>query len=74
VDDLRQLIGQGGPQALYAHMPDEWVRDLGISGSREDAQVSIDHLATAGADSIILTPMPEWDWFTWLGAVGTLVG
>lgn len=73
VDDLRKLIDQGGPDALYAHMPDEWVRDLGISGSRDDAQTSIANLVAAGANSIILTPMPDWDWFTWLESVGTLV-
>ncbi len=73
VDELRALIDEGGPEALYASMPDEWVRDLGISGSRDDALQSIENFAAAGADSIILTPMPEWDWFAWLDSVGTLV-
>lgn len=74
VDELRKLIDKGGPDALHDEMPDEWVRDLGISGSTDDARATIGALVDAGANSIILTPMPEWDWFAWLDSVGTLAG
>lgn len=65
-DELQKLIDAGGPPSLVKSMPDEWVTDLGISGSTEEGRASIEALAAAGADYVILTPMPEWDWMQWL--------
>ena len=74
VDELKKLIDAGGPPSLLASMPEEWVSDLGISGSVADGQASIDAYAAAGADYVILTPMPEWDWMQWLEDSAVLLG
>ncbi len=73
-DELKQLIDQGGRQSLIESMPEAWVHDLGISGSIAEAKESIASLADAGADYLILTPMPEWDWMQWLEASSAILG
>ena len=65
--DLQVLIDKGGPDALYADMPDQWVRDLAVTGSAADGRATIDLLAEAGADSIILVPIDNGrDWANWI--------
>lgn len=73
-DNLKALIDAGGPDSLYASMPDEWVTDLGASGSAANAQESLQNLANAGANYLILTPMPEWDWMQWLERSAAVLG
>lgn len=72
--DLEQLIDAGGPDHLYQSMPDAWVQDLGISGSVEQARASLNAMADAGADYIILTPMSEWNWMQWVEASAAVIG
>lgn len=66
-DDLQTLIAKGGPDALYADMPETWVRDLAVTGSAADGRATIDLLAAAGADSVILVPTDNGkDWANWI--------
>jgi alkanesulfonate monooxygenase SsuD/methylene tetrahydromethanopterin reductase-like flavin-dependent oxidoreductase (luciferase family) len=49
----------GDPEQFEADMPDEWIDALSITGTPEDWQRVIDRLVVAGADSIVLVPMPD---------------
>lgn len=73
-DDLKKLIDAGGPDSLNRSMPDEWVRDLAMSGSRDQARESFDALVAAGADYVILTPSADWDWTEWLESSAAILG
>ncbi|HWV24848.1 MAG TPA: LLM class flavin-dependent oxidoreductase [Thermomicrobiales bacterium] len=72
-DDLKTLAGQGGADALRTSMPDDWIRQLSVVGDTGDCLHALDGYAAAGADSVILVPMPEWDWSNWLESASSLV-
>lgn len=67
-DELKKLIDAGGPDSLYESMPDEWVSDIAVGGSVTQSRASILNAADAGADFVVLSSMPEWDWMQWLEA------
>ena len=71
--DLQKLVDEGGEEALFQKMPDAWVHDLSIAGSVAEGQATIDTMVEAGAQSIIFTPMPEWDWMEWMEKVAALI-
>lgn len=64
--EMRALIEQGGADSLRQHMPDSWLHDLAITGSREDASESVARLAQAGADAVVLVAPETVDWDAWL--------
>lgn len=70
-DDIDAMIQQGGADALYSDMPDEWLDDLAITGSPENGAASVARLAEAGADAVILVPPVGTDYDAWLETVGT---
>ena len=66
-NELQTLIDRGGPDALYADMPEAWVRDLAVTGSSDEGRATIDRLGESGADSVILVPIDEGrDWANWI--------
>lgn len=73
-DELQKLIDAGGPDSLYKSMPDQWVKDLAISGSVESGRESIDALVEAGADSVIFVPIDHGaDWDNWIKSSARLI-
>ncbi len=40
-------------------MPDEWIDELSVTGTPEDWTLAIDRLVEAGADTVVLIPLPE---------------
>ncbi len=72
-NEMQKLVDEGGEEALFQKMPDEWVHDLSIAGSVEEGQASIDRMVAAGAESVIFTPMPEWNWMEWMEKVSALL-
>ena len=66
--------GDGGhdlarrPGRLVAGMPDTWLHELAITGTVEDARVTVSRLVDAGADAVVLVPPEDADWDTWLEA------
>lgn len=73
-DELQQLIDKGGPDSLYESMPDQWVRDLAVSGSVERGRQSIRQFVDAGADSVIFVPIDHGaDWDNWLTSSAQLL-
>ena len=56
-DELWELA-QGGAERIDREMPEQWLEDLVIAGDPEECAEKIDRLLQAGADSVVLFPMP----------------
>jgi alkanesulfonate monooxygenase SsuD/methylene tetrahydromethanopterin reductase-like flavin-dependent oxidoreductase (luciferase family) len=54
----QKLMENGGKPRLEAEMPDEWLDKLAIVGKPEECIQSIHRLVEAGADSVVLAPLP----------------
>jgi 5,10-methylenetetrahydromethanopterin reductase len=48
-----------GPGQFAAAMPDEWIDALSVTGTPENWQLAIDRLVEAGADTVVLLPLPD---------------
>ncbi|HEU5100790.1 MAG TPA: LLM class flavin-dependent oxidoreductase, partial [Roseiflexaceae bacterium] len=57
--EVRDIREAGGQERLEAAMPADWIEQLTIAGTREDWSAAIDRLVEAGADSIVLVPLPD---------------
>lgn len=71
--ELDAMAKAGGQANLKAHMPDAWVKELALVGSIDDVRAGIAAYGEAGANEVILVPMPEWEWSSWLQSVASLL-
>jgi 5,10-methylenetetrahydromethanopterin reductase len=55
---VREFLNRGGLEHLQAAMPDAWIDQLAVVGTPEDWEVAINHLVDAGADAVVLIPLP----------------
>jgi alkanesulfonate monooxygenase SsuD/methylene tetrahydromethanopterin reductase-like flavin-dependent oxidoreductase (luciferase family) len=55
---VHELRKNGGKEHLEASMPDDWIDALAIVGTQEDWHLAIGRLIEAGADSVVLAPLP----------------
>lgn len=51
-------IAQGGPEQVLREMPSEWLEDLVVAGDPDECAAKLRRLLDAGADSVVLFPMP----------------
>lgn len=56
---VREFLANGGPQRLEAEMPDEWIEQLAIVGTPEECALAIRRLVDAGANTVVLVPLPD---------------
>ncbi len=56
-DEAQALSRQYGVKGAAERMPEQWVDDLSVSGTPEQAQATVHRLYEAGADSVILQPL-----------------
>jgi alkanesulfonate monooxygenase SsuD/methylene tetrahydromethanopterin reductase-like flavin-dependent oxidoreductase (luciferase family) len=56
-DELAALAAEG-PEAMAAGLRPDWVSDLAVVGNPEECAAQIQTLLDAGADSVVLSPMP----------------
>jgi len=56
---VRELMDSVGPEQFAAAMPGEWIDELAIAGTLEDWDLAIDRLVEAGADTVVLMPLPD---------------
>lgn len=56
VEELRE---SGDLQHFAAQMPNAWIDQLAIVGTREDWLAAINRYVDAGTDSVVLVPLPE---------------
>jgi alkanesulfonate monooxygenase SsuD/methylene tetrahydromethanopterin reductase-like flavin-dependent oxidoreductase (luciferase family) len=59
VPEVHGLLANGGPARLEADMPDEWIHQLAIVGTPQDCDGAIRRLVEAGADTVVLVPLPD---------------
>jgi alkanesulfonate monooxygenase SsuD/methylene tetrahydromethanopterin reductase-like flavin-dependent oxidoreductase (luciferase family) len=57
-EQLSEIIGRGGREALEREMPEDWIEELTISGTPEECAARIREYYDSGADSVALFPMP----------------
>lgn len=57
-DEVTEIAERGGPEAVAAEMPDQWLEDLVIAGDPDECAEKINRFLDAGSDSVILFPMP----------------
>ena len=55
--EIQDLLHAGGEVNLREKMPTEWLREMAVFGEPEDCARTLENLATAGADSIVLVPL-----------------
>jgi alkanesulfonate monooxygenase SsuD/methylene tetrahydromethanopterin reductase-like flavin-dependent oxidoreductase (luciferase family) len=56
---VHEALEHGGRQHLEETMPDEWVDRLAVVGTIEDCRLAIRRLVDAGADTVVLVPLPD---------------
>jgi alkanesulfonate monooxygenase SsuD/methylene tetrahydromethanopterin reductase-like flavin-dependent oxidoreductase (luciferase family) len=59
VPEVHQLLDNGGPDRLEVAMPDAWMDQLAIVGTPQDCDAAIRQLVEAGADTVVLVPLPD---------------
>jgi alkanesulfonate monooxygenase SsuD/methylene tetrahydromethanopterin reductase-like flavin-dependent oxidoreductase (luciferase family) len=52
-------LEDGGQERLEAEMPDAWIDRLTVAGTSEDCRLAIRRLVDAGADTVVLVPLPD---------------
>jgi alkanesulfonate monooxygenase SsuD/methylene tetrahydromethanopterin reductase-like flavin-dependent oxidoreductase (luciferase family) len=56
-DELVELA-PGGPDAILEAMPEAWLTDLCVVGDPDECAKQIRRLVSAGADSVVVVPVP----------------
>lgn len=56
---VEQLRAGGEGEQFAEALPDGWIDQLSIAGTAEDWTQAVDCYVAAGADSIVLTPLPD---------------
>jgi 5,10-methylenetetrahydromethanopterin reductase len=56
---VKQLLESGGQARLEEAMPDAWIDRLAVAGTPEECRLAIRCLADAGADTVVLVPLPD---------------
>jgi 5,10-methylenetetrahydromethanopterin reductase len=58
-DELEAMLAAGGAAAVEREMPDRWLDDLAVAGEPDECAEKVRRLLDAGADSVVLFPMPS---------------
>lgn len=56
---VQEMLANGGRRHLEEEMPDEWIDQLSISGTPDECVKAIGRLVDAGADTVVLIPLPD---------------
>lgn len=70
---LVELVAQGGPDAVAAGMPPEWLEEFAVAGTPSECTAKIEGLLDAGASSVVLMATPAEDGRRLLEAAGKSV-
>jgi alkanesulfonate monooxygenase SsuD/methylene tetrahydromethanopterin reductase-like flavin-dependent oxidoreductase (luciferase family) len=57
-EDVVELARRGGAALVAEQMPDEWLDAFAVVGTPQECVASIRRLLDAGADSVVLMPLP----------------
>jgi alkanesulfonate monooxygenase SsuD/methylene tetrahydromethanopterin reductase-like flavin-dependent oxidoreductase (luciferase family) len=56
---VQEILKRGGVEHLETAMPDAWIDQLAIAGTVEEWALAIDRLLEAGANTVVLLPLPD---------------
>ena len=56
---VQEYIKSGGQERLEAAIPDAWINQLAIVGTPEEWELAIRSLVEAGANTVVLVPLPD---------------
>ncbi len=56
---VHEYMKSGGQERLEAAIPDAWIDQLAIAGTPEEWGLAIRHLVEAGANTVVLVPLPD---------------
>ncbi|MFC2026179.1 LLM class flavin-dependent oxidoreductase [Chloroflexota bacterium] len=54
-----ELIKSGNREEIWGVISDEWIEQLAIAGTARDWEVAINRLVEAGAETVVLVPVPD---------------
>jgi len=57
--EMQAIRAPGDAETAAARIPDTWIDQLGIFGGAADWEAGLDAFAQAGADTVVLVPLPE---------------
>jgi alkanesulfonate monooxygenase SsuD/methylene tetrahydromethanopterin reductase-like flavin-dependent oxidoreductase (luciferase family) len=57
--EVKELSWDGDLEHFAAAMPDAWIDELAVVGRAEGWKLAIDRLVMAGADAVVLVPLPD---------------
>jgi alkanesulfonate monooxygenase SsuD/methylene tetrahydromethanopterin reductase-like flavin-dependent oxidoreductase (luciferase family) len=56
---IKEMIAEVGDNGLGKAIPDIWIDQLAVAGTAEECKAAIRRLFEAGADTVVLVPLPE---------------
>jgi alkanesulfonate monooxygenase SsuD/methylene tetrahydromethanopterin reductase-like flavin-dependent oxidoreductase (luciferase family) len=56
---IQEYLEIGSQERLEAEMPDDWIDQLAIAGTPEEWELAIRRLVDAGANTVVLVPLPD---------------
>jgi len=56
---VQEYLKSGGRERLKDEMPDDWIDQLAIAGTHEEWELAIRRLVEAGANTVVLVPLPD---------------
>lgn len=57
--EVREILERGGRQLLENELPEEWIHQLSVAGTADDCVQAIRRIIDAGADTVVLVPLPQ---------------
>ena len=57
-DQLEEMAARGGVDLIEREMPDQWIEELAVVGDPEECAEKLSGYYHAGADSVVLMPLP----------------
>ena len=57
-DQLEEMASRGGVDVIEREMPDQWMEELAVAGDPEECAEKLSGYFDAGADSVVLMPLP----------------
>ena len=59
LDQVEELRNSGDMEYFEEAMPDDWIDQLTIAGTPQDWEMAIDRFVKAGANTVVLVPLPD---------------
>ncbi|MGC0362124.1 5,10-methylenetetrahydromethanopterin reductase [Rhodococcus sp. 27YEA15] len=72
-EQIADMLSRGGPEIVAAEMPESWVDAFAVAGSVDDCRAKIAQYYEAGADAVVVSPVPAARAEQTLAAISELI-